>query len=847
MNGAYSATVTLESSDPAKATVRPSTLRFASGDTDTPQTVTVTGRAVGEAVVSHAVTLDGAAVRTPAPAGTVAVTVTEAETRPPRAPKAFRARPGDGEVTLSWAKGDAAIVRYEVIHRLAGPGQAWGAWAEIAGSGADTTTHTVGGLTNGRKYIFRVRAVNAGGAGPRSRGRGATPMGTLTVAVEEAAVVEGDDGRRQVEFVVTLSGEPTDDVKVRVAALAGPGSTATEAEDFVALDETLVFDASARKDALMKTVRVEVLGDHRAEGDETFVLRLDRLETGDGRVALAGGGEKLRVTGTITDDDAAPVLADIEDTYVAGPDVMVDVTASATDADGDPVRYTWKRKKGETTPAIPKGTDLSSARLFFDPPGVGTYSMLVTADDGHGNSDYRELVITVRSVPTVSVPAVVRVTEGTDANAVVTVTASRAFGRSVTFDVTYGGQATGAADPANGDYDNDAVTSVRFGPSDTTRTITIPLTDDRRDEAEETITVTIAPAQGSTLPEGFVLSAATATVVITDDDASPVLADIGDRSVIGQEVDITASATDADGDPISFTWRRKTGETTPALPEGTDLNAARLFFTPPGVGVYTMTLTAEDGHGNSDSATVTITVWKATPAEMGGPSDLTVERRQDKLHLSWTAPEHPERTGWQARYRTYNSSIAAYETWHDWVTIDDPSATSHVLTSDECLPWQEVELRATTKTGATLAASAQVVSEWGTQGYWGVRIINNGYKRQWPLRLTPGFASNGRGGYTIVDREAYEAHRKWRAEPPAEGDAMEYKVSLRRAPSAPAQLVPLAFDRGLYPKVTKSPGQARNYLASRTNLTGRKNVRRSSSSDMPGMSNSSSSSALLGW
>ena len=41
----------------------------------------------------------------------------------------------------------------------------WGSWQSVAGSGADTTSHSISGLTNGREYRYRLRALNSGGAG----------------------------------------------------------------------------------------------------------------------------------------------------------------------------------------------------------------------------------------------------------------------------------------------------------------------------------------------------------------------------------------------------------------------------------------------------------------------------------------------------------------------------------------------------------------------------------------------------------------------------------------------------------------------------------------------------------
>ena len=232
-------------------------------------------------------------------------------------------------------------------------------------------------------------------------------MNVVTVTVDNGRLVEGDDGKKEMEFTVKLDGTPVEDVKVRVTGLAttslhigaktgngqdpqlpqtfGLATETGKGQDFVPLTQTIVFDAHGRKhrrqegkNDLEQTVRIEVMGDRLAEDDEIFYLQLDNLQTKDTRVRLAGGGEKVTATGVIVDNDEAPVLAPLEDvTIMAGEEV--DITASATDTDGDTITYTWTRKAGETTPALPQGTELNQARLTFTPSEGGTYTMTVTA------------------------------------------------------------------------------------------------------------------------------------------------------------------------------------------------------------------------------------------------------------------------------------------------------------------------------------------------------------------------------------------------------------------------------------------------------------------------------------
>ena len=88
---------------------------------------------------------------------------------PPAVPAGLAAAAHDGHsVTLSWNNPyNPTITRYEyqVNHNDTGTGNlsGWSQWAAIPGSDAATTSHTFSGLTSGREYRYKIRAVNANG------------------------------------------------------------------------------------------------------------------------------------------------------------------------------------------------------------------------------------------------------------------------------------------------------------------------------------------------------------------------------------------------------------------------------------------------------------------------------------------------------------------------------------------------------------------------------------------------------------------------------------------------------------------------------------------------------------
>ena len=116
---------------------------------------TITGLANGTAYTVRVI-----ATRTGANDGPPSSEVTASPVTTPGAPQHLSAVPGYAQVTLTWeaptSDGGSAILRYEVAVDDSGT------WID---AGLDLE-ETVTGLTNGQRYTFSVRAVNAAGTGP---------------------------------------------------------------------------------------------------------------------------------------------------------------------------------------------------------------------------------------------------------------------------------------------------------------------------------------------------------------------------------------------------------------------------------------------------------------------------------------------------------------------------------------------------------------------------------------------------------------------------------------------------------------------------------------------------------
>ena len=463
----------------------------------------------------------------------------------------------------------------------------------------------------------------------------------LVLSATALDVDEGDDA----SYTVKLATAPTGTVTVAITVPAGTDLT---------LDETsLTFTTSTWNDEQTVTVTA-------GEDDDTANDTATLTHT------ASGGGYSVtaNLVVTVTDNDTLPVVSFALPSSSAGEaagtrNVTVNLSPAPTAA--TTVSYTVGGSaaagsdfsiSGSGTLSVSSGATTASIPVAItdDTADESSETVLLelTAGSGYtvGSADSHTLTIVDDDgtlLPTVSLSVAPNpVTEGS----AVTVTArlSEALSSSVTVPLTL---TAGSAEPE--DYGSLASITISSGETSGTGTVT---TAQDADEDDETFTVALGSLPSEVTPG----SPSSVQVMIRDDDGGgdppdpPEPPENGPPTVRAScdpcsvapdgEARLTATASDPDGDRLTYRWSATAGRFTGS----TDGSTAR-WTAPAETGRVTITVRVSDGE-DSASATVTVEVVNQAPAfeEPVYRFELAenLDGSQQSVHLGRVAAEDPD-------------------------------------------------------------------------------------------------------------------------------------------------------------------------------------------------------------
>ncbi|MBI4868721.1 MAG: PKD domain-containing protein [Candidatus Wallbacteria bacterium] len=314
-------------------------------------------------------------------------------------------------------------------------------------------------------------------------------------------------------------------------------------------------------------------------------LRTVLFTKGADTAAMVGGFE---VTGGTPPAANSPPAANAGPDLTVTPGVSAALNGTATDADGDPLTYSW----AVTTQPVGGNAVLSNAfaaAASFSANQSGSYVVTLTVTDGRGGTGIDTAGILVNTAPIANA--------GTDRGL------DLPQGSSIV--VTLSGTGT--------DPDGGGITAYQWsraggtGPSVTLSTPTSPTTTLQVSvEGTYTFQLQVTDVLGAT-------GSASVTLTVTKRGAPTANAGADQSFVIqagsGISVQLSGSGTDPDGDAITaYSWTRA-GGTGPEVTLS-DAAAATPTFVTATAGTYTFSLRVTDARGetSSNQANVTITI-----------------------------------------------------------------------------------------------------------------------------------------------------------------------------------------------------------------------------------------------
>ena len=434
--------------------------------------------------------------------------------RTPGPPQDLRADAGDGQVALSWLSpadtGAAAIQRYEYRHAKASELYTLD-WKTAAG-GADARSVTVADLDNGTEYKFEVQAVNRFGAGKEAEVT-ATPAVPSVLAIGDVTVDEGD-GTAVLE--VTLTPASTETVTVDYATA---DATATAGEDYTPANATLTFAVGVTS----REISIAITDDADDEDAETLTVTL----SGATNATIGDGTGQV----TIENDDELPgppqdLSADPDDGEVVL-SWLPPLSSGSEPITGYEYRYAEGSDAYPDTWSDVSGGDAATEVTVGSLKNGTLHRFQVRAVSDVGGGEPAETTATPFPLPSLSIGDV-SVAEGGGA-AVLEVTLTPASVETVIV-----GYATADATATAGEDYTTTSGTLTFNAGETTKQISVSITDDTDDEDAETLTVTLGDAVNAAIGDGL------AEVTIEDDDATP-----------GPPQDLSA---DPDDGKVTLSW-----------------------------------------------------------------------------------------------------------------------------------------------------------------------------------------------------------------------------------------------------------------------------------------------------
>lgn len=297
----------------------------------------------------------------------------------------------------------------------------------------------------------------------------------------------------------------------------------------------------------------------------------------------AGASSIATATVTVKAVNDAPVAADAAANATEGGAVIAG-TVTASDVDGPSVSFSLNNPAPAGLSFNPNGTfTFNPADPAYDSLAAGqtqTINVPFTANDGSA-TDGGLLVITVTGTNDAPTASAVTATGAEDGGAI-TVTA-------ITSDVDAGDTATFSvsANPANGTVVNNNDGTFSYTPNADFNGV-------------DSFTYTVTDSQGAT-------ASAVATITVSAVNDAPVSADVVVSSLEDQVVTGQLTATDVDGDQLTF-----------AQAAGGNLQGGSLSLNADGSYVYTpkadfngtasFNYTVSDGNGGSTTNSVTINI-----------------------------------------------------------------------------------------------------------------------------------------------------------------------------------------------------------------------------------------------